>query len=138
LPFVEKITGGAFGFGEGKGAQTIVVQGFSFSPLICYEVIFSGEVIDKKQRPDLFVNLTNDAWFGKSSGPYQHFDMARMRSIEYGIPLVRVANTGISAFIDPFGRVVDEIGLNEEGIIDVAIIKPLPETIYGKLRSFKF
>jgi apolipoprotein N-acyltransferase len=132
LPFVEKITGGTSGFSEGEGAKTVVAQGFSFSPLICYEVIFSNEVIDKKSRPDLFVNVTNDAWFGVSSGPFQHLEMAVMRSIEYGIPLARVANTGISAFIDPFGYIVSKIDLNEEGVIDVTMIKPIAVTIYEK------
>ena len=132
LPFVEKITEGAMGFSEGEGAQTIAAQGFSFSPLICYEVIFSDEVVNKKSRPDLFVNLTNDAWFGDSSGPYQHFDMTRMRAIEYGIPMARVANTGITAFIDPFGRVVNKINLNHSGIIDVNLIENLAPTIYGQ------
>lgn len=130
LPFIEKITDGAVGFSEGKGAKTIVAKGLSFSPLVCYEVIFSNEVINRKFRPELLLNLTNDAWFGTSSGPYQHFDMAKMRSIEYGISLARVANTGITAFVDPFGRVVEKINLNQTGIIDVDLIKPLPPTIY--------
>lgn len=132
LPFVEKITDGAVGFSEGLGAKTIENKGLSFSPLVCYEVIFSNEVINKKSRPELFVNLTNDAWFGVSSGPYQHFDMAKMRAIEYGISLARVANTGITAFVDPFGRVVEKIDLNQTGIIDVDLIKPLAPAIYEK------
>jgi len=132
FPFINKITEGAVGFSQGEGAKTIKTPNFSFSPLLCYEVIFSGEISDKKNRPDLLVNLTNDAWFGVSSGPYQHFDMARMRSIESGISLARVANTGITAFIDPFGRVVDRINLNQSGIIDVDLVKNLAPTIYEK------
>lgn len=131
FPFVDKITGGGEGFSEGEGAQTLLTESFSFSPLVCYEVIFSDEVVNKKLRPDLLVNLTNDAWFGNSSGPYQHFDMAVMRAIEYGIPLVRVAGTGISAFIDPFGRVVAKLDLNEEGVIDVDLVKNTASTIYA-------
>jgi apolipoprotein N-acyltransferase len=131
LPFIDKITGGGEGFSQGEGPQTLVTENFSFSPLVCYEVIFSGETINKEQHPDLLVNLTNDAWFGRSSGPYQHFDMAIMRSIEYGIAMVRVAGTGISAFIDPFGRVVKKINLNEEGIVDVELIKNSGTTIYA-------
>ncbi len=134
LPFVQKITDGAVGFSQGEGPRTIAAPDFSFSPLLCYEVIFSDEAIDHKSRPDLLVNLTNDAWFGVSSGPYQHFDMARMRTIEYGIPLARVANTGITAFVDPFGRVVDKINLNQSGIIDVNLIKNLAPTVYEKYR----
>ncbi len=132
FPFIEKITDGAVGFSEGKGPQTLHTKAFSFSPLVCYEAIFSDETVDKKSRPDLLVNLTNDAWFGVSSGPYQHFNMARMRSIEYGIAMARVANTGVTAFVDPFGRVVKKIGLNQSGIIDVALIKPLEPTVYAR------
>lgn len=131
LPFIDKITGGGEGFARGDGPKTLLTESFSFSPLICYEVIFSGEVLNKNQRPDLLVNLTNDAWFGNSSGPYQHFDMAIMRSIEYGISTVRVAGSGISAFIDPFGRVIKKINLNQEGVIDVDLVKNLVPTIYA-------
>jgi apolipoprotein N-acyltransferase len=76
--------------------------------------------------------VTNDGWFGSSTGPYQHFDMARVRAIEYGIPLARVANTGISAFIDPLGRIEKKLNLNEKGIIDVALTKKIDETIYSR------
>ncbi len=132
LPFVEKITGGAEGFGEGGGPQTLDAEGFTFSPLICYEVIFSDKIIDKTNRPDLLVNVTNDAWFGTSSGPFQHFDMAKMRAVEYGVPLARVANTGISAFIDPLGRVKNSTNLNQEGFIDVNLVNKLDETIFSR------
>ena len=132
LPFIEKITQGGVGFSNGDGAKTIVANNLKFSPLICYEAIFFNEIIDKNNRPDLLVNLTNDAWFGFSTGPFQHFDMARMRAIEHGISLARVANTGISAMVDPFGRVVKKINLNDEGAIDVASIEALPPTIYEK------
>ncbi len=127
---IDSITGGGKGFSEGDGPQTLIAESFTFGPLICYEAIFSGEVIDKKHLPDIFVNLTNDAWFGNSSGPYQHFNMARMRAIEYGIPLIRVAGTGISALVDPFGRVVARLNLNEEGMIDVRLIRNSRSTIY--------
>ncbi len=132
LPFIEKITDGAVGFSEGAGPKTIHTDSFSFSPLLCYEVIFTDKIIDKSNRPDLLINLTNDAWFGNSTGPYQHFDMAKMRAVEYGIPLARVANTGITAFFDPFGRVVKQINLNQEGIIDVNLVKNLEPTIYSR------
>lgn len=135
LPFIEKITDGATGFSEGEGAKTISTKYFSFSPLICYEGIFSSNIIDKKNRPDLLVNVTNDAWFGTSSGPYQHLDMTRIRAIENGIPLARVANTGVTAFVDFFGRVVKKINLNEEGVVDVDFIKKTPPTIYFKYSS---
>ncbi len=135
---VDAITGGGKGFSEGEGPQTLMAESFTFSPLVCYEAIFSSEVVDKKHLPDIFVNLTNDAWFGNSSGPYQHFDMARMRAIEYGIPLIRVAGTGISALVDPFGRVVAKLGLNEEGMIDMKLIKNSQTTIYATYGQLPF
>lgn len=128
---IDKITGGGRGFSEGDGPQTLLSANFSFSPLVCYEVIFSREVVSKKHFPDLLINLTNDAWFGNSPGPYQHFDMARMRAIEYGVPLIRVAGTGISALVDPFGRVVTKIALNDEGVVDVNLIKSSVKTLYA-------
>jgi len=128
---VDGITGGGVGFSSGEGPKTLITDNFSFSPLVCYEVIFSDEVVDRNNLPDMFVNLTNDAWFGNSSGPYQHFDMSKMRAIEYGIPLIRVANTGITALVDPFGRVAKQIDLNQTGTIDVDLIKNSRTTIYA-------
>ncbi|MDX2083510.1 MAG: apolipoprotein N-acyltransferase [Rickettsiales bacterium] len=132
LPFINKITDGAIGFSKGEGAKTIHTRQFSFSPLLCYEVIFPDKIIDKNDRPDLLINLTNDAWFGNSSGPYQHLDAAKMRAVEYGISLARVANTGITAFFDPFGRLQNKINLNQEKIIDVNLIRKVEPTIYSK------
>jgi apolipoprotein N-acyltransferase len=76
--------------------------------------------------------VTNDGWYGDSAGPYQHFDMVRMRAIEQGLPLVRVANNGISALVDPYGRVAANLPLNQRGMIDVHLPKPLPTTFYEK------
>jgi len=131
---VDQITGGGSGFSAGSGPQTLITDIFSFSPLICYEAIFSGKAVNKDHRPDLFINVTNDAWFGNSSGPHQHLNMARMRAIEYGLPLVRVANTGISALVDPFGRVIKKIDLNETGVVDVELIKNSTSSIYANYR----
>src|SRR5581483_2245929 len=93
-------------FSAGKGPATMQVKNAPpVSPLICYEAIFPGEVTDPNNRPVWLINVTNDAWFGNSTGPYQHFYMTKMRAVEEGLPLVRAANTGISAVIDPYGRV---------------------------------
>ena len=79
------------------------------------------------------MQVTNDAWFGTASGPYQHFAQARVRAIEQGLPLARAANTGISAMIDPLGRVVQSIGLGETGFVDVLLPAPLPPTLYARI-----
>lgn len=136
LPFIEKITGSGQGFSSGNGPQTIELNNIKFSPLICYEAIFADKIIDHHNRPDLLVNLTNDAWFRDSLGPYQHFAMTKMRAIEYGISLIRAANSGISAYIDPFGRTVKKINLGQAGFIDVELIEKLPETLFSKIGYF--
>ncbi|UQR63598.1 apolipoprotein N-acyltransferase [Bradyrhizobium sp. C-145] len=102
-------------------------------PLICYEAIFPGEVGGRSERPGWIVNLTNDGWFGISTGPYQHLEQARMRAIELGLPLVRSANTGISAVIDPVGRTIASLGLGIEGILDAGLPAAIPPTIYARV-----
>jgi len=121
-------------FSRGEGAQTLHWEGLpAISPLICYEVIFSESVVDHKNRPELLLNITNDAWFGTSTGPHQHFEMARMRAVEQGLPLVRVANTGITAYIDEYGHVQQQLPLGAKGFLDVELKKSsLNETFYTK------
>jgi apolipoprotein N-acyltransferase len=132
FPFISKITDGALNFSEGDGLKTIKLNSKmpSFSPLVCYEAIFPGNVFDKTNPPKFLLNLTNDAWFGNSSGPYQHFDMVRMRAIENAMPTIRVANNGISGLIDPLGEVIAAIPLNEKGVADVMLMENLDQTIY--------
>lgn len=128
FPFVESIAGGHGDFWEGDGPKTINIENSpAFSPNICYEIIFPGEVTDNKtefdKRAKFIVNLTNDAWFGESSGPYQHLDISRMRAIEEGVPVIRAANTGVSAVIDVNGTILKKLELNEKGVIDIKLPK---------------
>jgi apolipoprotein N-acyltransferase len=103
-----------------------------FLPLICYEIVFPGDAVPHGERPGWLVNLTNDGWFGQSSGPYQHFQQARVRAIEEGLPLVRAANTGISAVVDPVGRVLRSLPLGTEGVLDASLPQPLAPTFYAQ------
>lgn len=124
----------------GVGPRHLSAPGLpDMAPLICYEAIFPGEAVSRNgERPQLLLNLTNDGWFGKTSGPYQHFAQARLRAVEEGLPLVRVANTGISAIVDPFGRVLNELPLGVEGIIDGKLPKPAKVTVFAKYPNAGF
>ena len=136
---LKKITPGAIDLSAGPGPQTIALAGLAaFSPIVCYEAIFPGAVVDRHSRPAWILNLTNDAWYGRSSGPYQHFAIARTRAVEEGLPLVRVANNGISGVIDPAGRVVAHTRLDSVGFADVALPAPLPQTLYATLGDWPF
>ena len=131
---LQKITPGSLDYAAGPGPRTIELPGLPpFAPLICYEVIFPGAIVDENDRPAWILNVTNDAWYGRTSGPYQHFAIARTRAVEEGLPLVRVANNGISGIVDEAGRVVARIDLDTVGYADL----PLPahtseSTLYSR------
>ncbi|MEY8097091.1 apolipoprotein N-acyltransferase [Falsihalocynthiibacter sp. S25ZX9] len=121
------------GYQAGSGTQLIDLGGLGRAlPLICYEAVFPRDVHVAKDRPDWILHITNDAWFGKKAGPYQHLTQARMRAIEQGLPVVRAANTGISAAIDPYGRVIDSLPLGVAGALDVALPAPNSATVFSK------
>ena len=121
-------------FEEGTSRVTLVPSNGlpSFSPIICYEVIFPAAVTGPNERPQWLLNVTNDAWFGLSSGPYQHLVSARLRTIEEGLPMIRAANTGVSAVIDPYGRVLASLDMQVQGIIDHTLPAARSMTPYGR------
>ena len=122
------------GFIPGDRRRPVNVPGApSFLPLVCYEIIFPGEAVPRAERPGWLLNVTNDGWFGASAGPYQHFQQARIRAIEEGLPLVRAANTGISAVVDPLGRVLKMLPLGTEGVLDASLPRPVSPTPYARL-----
>jgi apolipoprotein N-acyltransferase len=131
LPGLAGLTG--TGFARGPGPEILSTPGIPpFLPLICYEAIFPEEVTVPGWRPEWLVQITNDSWFGQVSGPYQHLEQARARAIETGLPMVRSANTGVSAAIDPYGRVAARIDLGQQGHFDHRLEAPLPPTIYSR------
>ncbi len=129
-----KLTEGRTDFSIGKTARTIALKGLpEFAPLICYEAIFTSEVRELGLKPKWLLNITNDAWFGQSAGPYQHLAAVRFRAVEMGLPLARVANTGISAMVDPYGRIMQQLPLGGEGVLDVPLPTALEaKTLYGR------
>lgn len=130
---IRKITAGMIDLSAGPGPRTLALPGLpAFAPIVCYEAIFPGAVVDESRRPAWILNVTNDAWYGRTSGPYQHFAIARTRAVEEGLPLVRVANNGISGVIDPEGRVVTRLGLDDVGYADVALPQAGARTLYAR------
>lgn len=122
------------GFTPGPGPKTISdIPGLpAFAPIICYEAIFSGEIINRRARPDWIVNVTDDSWFGNSAGPRQDFTNIRLRAVEEGLPVARDANSGISAMIDPFGRVIASLPLGYQGVLVAPLPMPQPATVYSR------
>jgi apolipoprotein N-acyltransferase len=130
---ISKLVDSPGGFTPGDGPHTYLVPGApAVGPLICYEILFPGAVT-AKTRPGWLVNVTDDSWFGPSTGPYQHLLTAQVRAIEEGLPVARAANTGISAVIDPYGHVLVSLGLGKTGIVDSPLPVALPNTLYARL-----
>ena len=122
------------GYVAGSGPRRLVLGDLGLAqPLICYEAIFPELARQDAERPDLLLQITNDAWFGTRAGPYQHFAQARMRAIEQGLPIIRAANTGISAVIDPLGRIIEIMPLGATGFVDAKLPAPLPTTLYARI-----
>ena len=135
LPYWIKPIANAIGsFEAGQGPAVIKIPGQpSLGGLICYEVIFPHQILDNNNRPQWMVNLTNDGWYGDSAGPRQHLEAARLRAVEEGITIARVAGSGISALISPLGTVLGQIPLHKQGILDIALPKePQFSTTYSR------
>jgi apolipoprotein N-acyltransferase len=127
------------GFLPGAQRRILAVPGApGMLPLICYEVIFPGEAVPAGERPSWLLNLTNDAWFGTSVGPYQHFQQARVLAIEEGLPLIRAANSGISAVVDPLGRIMAALPLGQDGLLDAGLPRAGKVTIYARTGDLLF
>jgi apolipoprotein N-acyltransferase len=119
---ISQLVAGPMNFVAGSERHAMALPGSVRAlPFICYEIIFPDLVAVDAASTDLIVNVTNDAWFGDTPGPYQHFRQAQVRSVENGIPLLRAANTGISAVVDARGRVLDALAMNVHGIIDASL-----------------
>ena len=128
----------SFSPGPRSGARSNCRPAPPFLPLICYEIIFAGDVVGDEPRPDFLLNVTNDGWFGRTTGPYQHFHQARVSSVEEGLPLIRAANTGISAVIDAFGRSVAQSRLGETTMIEARLPAAIDPPLYAQWRRLIF
>jgi apolipoprotein N-acyltransferase len=136
---IDKITPGTMDLSAGPGPRTLHLPGLpAFAPMICYEAIFPHAIVDEGERPEWLLNITNDAWYGRSSGPFQHFSIARTRAVEEGLPLVRVANNGISGEIDPEGRVLARLNLDAVGYADIPLAADRGPTLYAQAGDWTF
>jgi len=114
-----------------KNEMFSLTNNLNFLPLICYEIIFPKYIAQElNDKISLIINITNDAWFGNTIGPYQHLQFAKIRSVEFGIPVVRVANTGVSGFFDPYGNLISKIKLNQTGVVSNNIMSRLESTLF--------
>ena len=138
IPLVDVIAGPS-DFSKGTTNKLFDVPGIGKAQiLICYEVIFSGKVVDRNNKPDFIVNLTNDGWFGHTAGPWQHLAQSQMRAVEEGMTLIRAANAGISGAFDPLGRPLGQIGLGIADSLDVRVVAPLSSTLFAKMGHLLF
>lgn len=127
---------GEVDFLPGPGPRNLPVQGFGTAGVaICYEIIFSGQIVDRAHRPDFLFNPSNDAWFG-SWGPVQHLAQARLRAIEEGLPILRATPTGVSAIIDAHGQLLGTVPAGQEGAVEAPLPEALPPTLFSRLGNW--
>jgi apolipoprotein N-acyltransferase len=133
---LSRLVPGALDFWPGPGPATVDVPGFGkIGMQLCYEMVFSGHVVNEAYRPDVIFNPSNDAWFGRS-GPPQHLAQARLRAIEEGIPVARATPTGVSALIDADGRILHSVGENEMGMIELPLPPARPPTLFSRMGNW--
>ena len=127
-------------FSSGNKNNSITIKNYyKFVPLICYEILFSDLIFKYlDQEVSMIINITNDAWFGNTIGPIQHFQFAKIRAVEFGIPVIRVANTGYSGLVSPYGEVIEKINFNEKGILSFKLINKINDTIFKKYGNYIF
>ena len=136
---MDKIAPSIGDFSRGPGPRTLDLPGLPpVSPLICYESMFPGAVIDDAHRPQWLLAIDNDAWYGVTSGPFQNLAMARVRAVEEGMPMVRDANNGVSAVFDSYGRLLSHLDLNQIGVLDSPLPAAVPPTFYERARDAVF
>lgn len=137
---IDKVAHGVADYSAGAGPRSLTLPGLPpVSPLICYEAIFPGAVINPNQPADWMLNLTNDAWYGKTAGPHQHLAIVRVRAVEEGVPMVRAANTGISAVFDSYGRELGRLPLSSAGVLDFHLPDPIAgRTLYSRAGNMLF
>lgn len=130
---IDKIVPLPSDFVAGSGPKTMYVpKAPLMAPLVCYEVVFPHKIVNEKRRPEWILNITNDAWYGISAGPYQHLSIAQMRAVEEGLPLVRATNNGVSAVINPYGEIIASLDLGKEGVLDSHLPRSADQTIYAR------
>lgn len=129
---------GGMSAGDGAVRQMTVPGLPAFTPMICYEAVFPAEILPRDSDTQWLVHATNDAWFGSLAGPYQHLVQARVRAIERGLPIARAANTGVSAMIDPRGRIVGSVALDTGGVILADLPHASPPTLYRRYEDLPF
>lgn len=136
--WIKPVTNTISDFVPGTGPKVIKVGNLpSFGALICYEIIFPNQIVDKNIRPNWLVNLTNDGWYGRSAGPYQHLVTTQLRAVEEGLSIIRAANTGISAAISPYGEIISSIALDEKAYVDISLPPKLfLSTIYANFGNW--
>ena len=127
----KKITQGYRSFSPDNRRDLIRLNKYSFIPLICYEIIYSGQINNSEKNYDFILNISEDGWFGNSIGPYQHYSHSIFRSIEEGKSVIRSSNNGISAFINPKGQVINKILTTDKGYIEIQSFKKANKTIFS-------